>query len=255
MDARRELVKLYSNKSKHSNYQILPRILEPILGQEQIDVRTRYERERLDYILNRIVTEDKSVLDIGGNTGFFSFELLDAGAESVHLYEGNKDHCEFVKLAIEALNVDKFAVTNDYYPFDDSANSRYDVVLLLNVLHHVGDDYGDKSLSIEKAKELIITQLNFMSNVASTLVFQLGFNWMGDPLKPLFQNGTKSDLIEFIRTGTEDYWDITAIGVAEGGKQDAHYSDLSDGNISRDDELGEFLNRPIFILESKNGKQ
>jgi hypothetical protein len=28
-----------------------------------------------------------------------------------------------------------------------------DIVLLFNVIHHLGDDFGDKSLSMEKTKE------------------------------------------------------------------------------------------------------
>lgn len=37
-----------------------------------------------------MVFEGKSVLDIGGNSGFFTFELIEKGAKKIHYYEGNK---------------------------------------------------------------------------------------------------------------------------------------------------------------------
>lgn len=251
MTIQEKLTKHYSQKSKHSNYQILPRRLEPILGKNHIEVRTRYERERLDYILSNIDITGKSVLDIGGNTGFFSFELLDAGAKSAHLYEGNREHCEFVRLATEAVGLNSLTVTNGYYQFEETTYDSYDVALLLNVLHHIGDDYGNRALSMDEAKKKMTEQLNNMRFVAEILVFQLGFNWHGDPKSGLFGNGTKQEMIEFIKTSSADYWDIKAIGIAEKNESKVVYYDLNDKNIERDDTLGEFLNRPLFILERR----
>ena len=128
---------------------------------------------------------------------------------------------------------------------------KYDVVFLLNVLHHLGDDYGDKTLSIDMAKELMITQLNTMVNKTSYIVFQLGFNWKGNRNICLFNNGTKAEMIDFIKTGTKNFWDIIDIGIAEGSKQHTEYFDVNKINIERKDSLGEFLNRPLFIMKSK----
>ena len=127
---------------------------------------------------------------------------------------------------------------------------KYDLVLLLNVLHHVGDDYGDKELLMGKAKENIIKQLNSLAKIAGTLVFQMGFNWKGNIQQCLFENGTKEEMISFIKEGTKDYWRILKIGIAELKNGTIEYCDLSKENICRWDHLGEFLNRPIFIMES-----
>jgi hypothetical protein len=36
-----------------------------------------------------------------------------------------------------------------------------DIVLLLNVIHHLGDDFGDKSLLWKKAKEKMKASINY----------------------------------------------------------------------------------------------
>ncbi len=192
-----ELLELYSNKSKHSNYQILPRRLNSILNQDEIFTSTRSEKERLDYFIKKIDFYKKSVMDIGANTGYFSFELLEAGASSVHYIEGNVEHARFVKLAVDTLDLqDKIKITNSYFNFDGSYKDHYDVVLLFNVLHHMGDDYGDGRVSKEEAKKMIIEQLNSMQNVADVVIYQMGFNWKGEPLQNLFNNGTKKEMID-----------------------------------------------------------
>lgn len=247
-----KLMKLYSLGSKHSNYQMLSNKLSSIISSSEIEVKSRYEIERLNYILNNIHVNSKSVLDIGGNTGFFTFEMLDSGAKKVHYYEGNKVHAEFVKLSSKILDVnDKVDITNDYFIFESNKyKSKYDIVLLLNILHHIGDDYGDKKISIEKAKETIIEQLNSLSTISKVIIFQLGFNWKGNRDMCLFENGTKREMIDFVENGTINYWEIIKIGIAESQNGIIRYCDLNNKNISRNNELGEFLNRPIFIMKS-----
>lgn len=247
-----KLIQLYSEKSKHSGYQVLPDRLEQILPHDHVSIKSRHERERLDYILKELEIEDKTILDVGGNTGYFTFELIDNGAKQVHYYEGNKAHSEFVDLSSKVLGTtDKVKIANRYFNFDNLLDERYDIVLVLNILHHLGDDYGDTNLSLQEAKKTIINQMNNMANIAGTMVFQMGFNWKGNRYTCLFQNGTKGEMIEFIEKGTKNYWEIFKIGVPEKIDDKVIYKDLNDENIKRRDDLGEFLNRPIFIMKSK----
>ncbi|MBM7704474.1 methyltransferase domain-containing protein [Metabacillus iocasae] len=247
-----KLKELYSEMSKHSSYQILSKRLSEIINHNEIKVKTRYEKERLKYITENLDIHNKKILDIGGNTGYFTFEMIDQGVEKVHFYEGNKTHSEFVRLSSKVLGVEKkIEITNEYYRFDDECRKKkYDIILLLNVLHHIGDDYGDKKLSIEKAKGIIVEQLNTLADTTEIMVFQLGFNWKGNSELGLFENGTKEELIRFIKDGTEKKWGIIEIGVAEQIEDSIHYNKLNKENINRFDHLGEFLNRPIFIMKS-----
>jgi SAM-dependent methyltransferase len=247
-----KLIEFYSKSSKHSNYQVLPNRIKKLVGTNEIHTRTRYENERLHYLLSKINFKGRSVLDIGGNTGFFTFEVLEAGAIQATHYEGNKEHSGFVRLASEAVGLtDKIEVVSGYFPFDRSYTKFHDIILLFNVLHHIGDDYGRKGLSIKSAKRTILEQLNSLAPNCKLLVFQLGFNWQGDVKQPLFAKGTKKEMIEFVESGIKNSWDIKSIGVAQVNSGVVEYADLDDKNIERNDSVGEFLNRPIFILESK----
>ena len=248
-EVRKELVDLYQASSKHSNYQVLPDILQPEIGKD-VSVRTRYERERLQYILDNLQVEDRTILDIGGNTGYFTFELIGRGA-ALHYCEGNEAHARFVKLAADYLGLsDKLAVDNSYFNFD-KIYGDYDIVLLLNVLHHVGDDFGDKDITLQKARERIIEALVRLSCHTSYLVFQLGYNWKGNRDICLFQEGTKREMIDFVLGGTKGCYEVEKIGIPEMRGGSVSYADLNEKNIARDDSLGEFLNRPLFILKSK----
>jgi len=253
MNKREELIRLHNETSKHSNYQILPSRLAEIIVQDSLHVKTRFEKERMDYICNNIDFHGKHVLDIGGNTGFFTFESYDSGADKVKYVEGNKIHSDFVRKSVELLGLsDSIQVVNEYYSFQgQSSSEQYDIVLLLNVLHHVGDDYGGSYERLDDAKRKIVDQLNSIASMTDIIIFQLGFNWMGDRNKCLFENGTKREMIEYVSSGIEMYWEILNIGIAEETEGKITYRDLNKVNIERNDRMGEFLNRPLFILKSK----
>jgi len=246
-----KLVNEYSNLSKHSNYQILASELAKYIPQNNLEIKSRAEFARLKYILEKININGKNITDIGANTGYFTFEFLKNGAESVTCYEGNSAHAQFIQDSSLLMNYNKkLRVYNEYFSFD-KLGLNFDIMLLLNVLHHVGDDYGERSLQIENAKEKIIYDLNTMACRTKTLVFQLGFNWKGNRNYCLFKNGTKSELINYIKEGVRNYWEIIDIGIAEKHNNEIIYKDLDSNNIKRDDTLGEFLNRPLFIMKSK----
>lgn len=72
------------------------------MGRNAIEVKSRNEKARLDYILQNV---DISTIHIGYyNTGYFTFELLANGATHAKYYEGNREHAEFVRLASDVLN-------------------------------------------------------------------------------------------------------------------------------------------------------
>jgi len=252
MDKINRLRILYKQSSKHSNYQVLSKKLSSLIG-DDINIKSRHEWERLDFILKNVYVKDKYIIDIGGNTGFFSFELIEAGAKHIDYYEGNETHAAFVNLASKVLCVtEKIRIINNYHNFEDELNGKnYDIALLLNVLHHVGDDYGDKNITIEMAKKKILQQLNSLADKVSIAIFQLGFNWKGNKNHCLFENGTKKELIDFVHRGVSNYWEILKIGAAESETGKITYNRLTSNNMKRNDSLGEFLNRPILILKSK----
>lgn len=252
----KKLTTLYNKTSKHSQYQVLAEPIKKHIEPEILDIHSRYERERLEYFLKNIDFKNQSISDVGANTGFFSIEAIGLGAKSAQLIEGNKTHCDFLNESISVLNwTNKAQVFPQYMDFDSNTPEiNSNITLLLNVLHHVGDDYDNNTRSTESAKYKIIESLKKLSFHTETLIFQLGFNWKGDRNLSLFKNGTKQEMIDFIQESTNGYWDIQNIGVAEKNNEDVKYYDVNDQNIHRDDLLGEFLNRPIFIMKSKSLK-
>lgn len=253
------LADLYRQNSKHSNYQVLARPLRALLAQDQLRISSRYEVERFEYLLAHHPVRGLQVADIGGNTGFFTLECAAAGAASVLYIEGNAAHAQFVALASTALGMDHVVRCHNAYldlRDGDAAGlpGRLDCCLLLNVLHHLGDDYGDPALSRESAKQGMLASLAYLARKTDLLVFQLGFNWKGDRTQPLFEHGSKAELIDFVRQGTAHDWDLLDIGIAERDAASGQitYQPLNDRNIARDDSLGEFLNRPLFVLRSKH---
>jgi SAM-dependent methyltransferase len=245
----KEILLETTRTKKHLAYQILSRNLTNLIDMEGIELHPKFEEERLNYILQKIDISGKSILDIGCNTGYFLFELVERGARFVTGYEGGKYHSEFCKEAISFLEINNAQIINEYYKFQ-GVKDYFDIVLLLNVLHHVGDDYGDIGLSKENAKRTMIDQLNSLSKNTNIVAFQLGFNWKGDITKCLFENGTKGEMIDYITNGTKNCYDIISIGVAQKMNDTVYYEDLNEMNVGRDDSLGEFLNRPLFILKS-----
>lgn len=237
-------------------YQRLASNYNGVLDDNSIKKFSRYEYERLSYINDKFDISGKKVLDIGGNTGFFSLESINEGAAYVEYYEGDNTASDFFYSSIDFFGLkDKITVNQAYYDFETKLKSQFDITFLLNVVHHLGGRSGDRMMQENEmfvAKDKMISSINNLSNTTRYLVFQMGFNWRGDINKCLFDKGEKREVIDFIKYGTENHWIIRNIGIAKREQNIVAYEDLNDKNINRDDELGEFLNRPLFILESKD---
>lgn len=248
----RSILDKQNSSEKHIGYHLIPEALDSLLDNPEQRNRHRfYENERLDFILNRVGFAQKTVTDIGCNTGYLLFSLLQRGAAKAIGYEGKPSCANFLRQAIDCLDLNSdFSFHDRYFDFSIDDYSS-DITLLLNVLHHTGDDYGNRESSLETAKTEMIEQLNSLSTKTRTLVLQLGFNWKGNINKCLFPHGTKAEMIEFISSGSKDFWDISSIGIAQREENRIVYQEPNTTNILRNDSLGEFLNRPIFILKSK----
>jgi hypothetical protein len=247
-----KLDQLYAEQSKHAHYQQLAPSVASLLGKTYGTRNTRYEPERWDFIEKTIDISGKRIADIGANTGYFSFRCMEAGASDVGVYEGNPAHCRFIEEAARALRLShKMSVTHGHVDLSVPGTlPPCDVCFLLNVLHHFGDDYGLPFASADAAKSHIAASLRALSKSCRILIFQLGFNQMGDVSKPLFPGGTKREMIEFVSDQTRGSWDCLEVGVAERVDSAVHFGSLNNRNIERVDSLGEFLNRPLFVLRS-----
>ena len=243
-----ELRSLLLASSKHSDYQLLHPSLGALLG-DLPQPEGRHEAQRHRYMAGRLSMADRTVLDIGANTGYFTFAALADGARKVVSQEGNAEHARFIQLAAAGMGLsERLEVRPAYFDFKGSSDDRFDVALCLNVLHHLGDDFGDRSLTLNAAKQEMLEALNRLALQVHDLWLQIGFNWKGDRRYPLFGSGTKAELIDFVRRGTQGSWRIQDVAAVHPGTRD--YAPLSEANAERFDALGEFLNRPLFHMTS-----
>lgn len=242
------LNQLLASRSKHSTYQELHPCLLDLLGTQQSPAG-KLESARWGYMAAHCDFQGKTIIDIGANTGFFCMAAISAGATRVSAIEGNKEHAEFMLHAAHLLGwQDRFQVWHEYYDFGANEHSKADVALCLNVLHHLGDDFGSSSLSLEQARQGIGEGLRLLAGHARNCWFQLGFNWKGDRHKPLFSRGLKVELIDFVTDACASAWSIEKVAIYNPAT--STYEDASDKLLVRFDDIGEFLNRPLFLLRS-----
>lgn len=245
-----KLEQLYKKKSRHSQYQILASNVEPLLVYEK-PPKSKFEKERWDYIISHINVDGMKVLDIGGNTGFFTFESCNnRKPKSVDYYEGNREHAEFVDLASRILGLDDIIKVHPEYFLFGEQNEVWDVVYFLNVIHHIGFDF-EQDVTIDTVKTKMLEHINEMAKYSKTMVFQMGFNWYGNIDKCLFEYGTKKEVEDYIISGTKDNWIVEKIGIVEKVGGSFMYKDMNERNNVRIDSYGEFLNRPLFIMKSR----
>jgi SAM-dependent methyltransferase len=241
---------LYQRHSKHSSYQQVHPLLAPLLGRPGDLPVGKLEAQRQRFFASQVGYAGARVLDIGANTGYFSFAAIASGAATVQCYEGNADHAEFIRAGAGALGLaDRLQVQARYFEFQAGLAPRYDIVLCLNVLHHLGDDFGDRSLAVEPARQRMLACLNGLADATSTLILQLGFNWKGDVRHPLFDGGEKAAQLAFVEQGTRGAWSLAAVAVPDPSTRE--YEPLSPHNLARNDAVGEFMNRPLFVLRSR----
>lgn len=235
-------------QSKHSDYQLLHPSVRALYG-DLPQPGGKHEEQRQRYMARRLSPAGLHVHDIGANTGYFSFAAIEAGAAQVVSHEGNPEHARFIALAAQALGVqDRLRSEASYFDFAGTARGTFDLTLCLNVLHHLGDDFGDARLGMAQAKDAMLAALNGLAGHTRQLWFQLGFNWKGDRSRPLFPGGTKAELVDFVRSGTSRHWSVEDIAVVN--PRTREYEPLDAENVARFDQLGEFLNRPLFRMRS-----
>lgn len=247
-DGQKRFSNLLDVKSKHSQYQELYGDLSQLLGLNS--PQGKRESLRWDYMHNQVNFCDKDVIDIGANTGYFSFAAIDSGSTHVTAYEGNKIHADFLVEAASLLNIsEKLRIENIYFTGSASRKVPYDISFYLNVLHHQGDDYGDANTEMYQAKKAMKTSLRGFAQFTKLCWFQIGYNWKGDINLPLFDNGMKTEVINFVESACKDFWVIEKIAIFD--PEALSYQDCKTKLLARFDSCGEFLNRPLFLLRSR----
>lgn len=235
-------------RSKHSTYQALHPLVTSLVGTEYLPPGKR-ESARWAFMSRRLPLQGLRVLDVGANTGYFSLGAVEAGAAHVTAIEGNAAHAAFIEGCADWLGWrEKLEVQPCYFEFEPQG-LRYDLSFCLNVLHHLGDDFGDSGLTVDMARQGIVRHLQALSHRVRYCWFQLGFNWKGQREQPLFEHGRKQEVIDLVAAHCSSHWKILEVGVYD--PSSSQFEPVREALLERWDDQGEFLNRPLFLLESR----
>jgi len=126
--------------------------------------------DRLKHLVN---FQDKSVLDLGCFHGYFSFKAEEAGARSVVGIDASEETIEVVKqLAVLRKSRAHFRLGNIN---DFEAHCVYDVVLVLNVLHHIKNVDHALVNMFRSGKLIVFETPTSQKSIISAYAKQFGF--------------------------------------------------------------------------------
>lgn len=216
-DPRELLRTLYFDDSKHSCYQSVPEFAQQLLGfSGPPNQLRRDDSSRYNYLARNLDFRGKRVIDIGANTGYFSLNLAHTFKAHVYAYEANENHAKFIRMLADYCAIDNIDVcTQGVSSHTINRLPEVDVILLLNVLHHIGVDF-DTDLVRDRA-ELELGMVDYLRKVrtkSTTLVFQIGYNWGGNNAIPIVADGDEASKITFtLRIINQAGWQVDKISL------------------------------------------
>lgn len=239
------------------DYQSIPPfvipILEQFLGGELLEVESKsktLDKQRYQFMRDIFRSINGRILDIGANSGYFSLGYCVDDNCIVDAFEGEIVYVEYLKMMSDILNLDdRLRVYGENYNFQQKPTQKYDLTLCLNVLHHIGRYFDGEINCAEDAKLRMTEYLSNLAESSSHLFFQIGFNWKGDMRLPIFKNGSKNEMIEYVSEVSQSSWSIERIGIFDPSLND--YVEPKESDMLRNDAIGEFANRPLFFMKSK----
>jgi hypothetical protein len=274
-----KLSKLYNDQSKHANYQNIPDFVKKDLDyQEQVNETWRGDRARYEYIVHAVdFAKGIKVADIGANTGFFTLSLAHDNHQSTFFaYEPHEQHACFIETIVNHYKMQNvFTICQSIGLREIRDLPNYDVIFLLNVLHHAGVDYdSDLLASKDGIFEYLVNYLSKLKAKTDILILQIGYNWGGNKQQPIVPVNQIPEMLYFMKeVYARAKWRIKHIAIYARDGECGKYHDLADDVIKSlclmEDkksffqlvETGlnnidatqnsEFYNRPIFILENR----
>ena len=212
------------------------------------------DRQRAAFMFDQLNVSGHRVLDIGANQGYMTVEAALRGAERVDAFESNSVDGVFLSQAARHLpGLDKVVAHPINYDFDQANGDRWNCVVCLNVLHHIGRYFDSHIQDMTEAKALMAQHLKRLLSKDACVWLQLGFNWQGNTQQPMFSHGTKREMTDFVTGLIEPYGRLEVIGIYNPKVQAYEpvlHGDWENALWQRIDSLGEFGNRPLYLIRS-----
>lgn len=212
------------------------------------------DNERAAFMFDHHGVSGQRVIDIGANQGYLAVEAALRGAEMVDAFESNEVDGEFLSQASKSWpELGAVAAHPINYDFGEANNGRWNYVICLNVLHHIGRYFDNHIESLPEARIVMAQHLQRLLAKGGSIWLQLGFNWQGNTQQPMFAQGTKREMTEFVESVIGPQARISTIGIYNPEKfayEQVAQDDLGHVLWQRFDNLGEFGNRPLYLIQS-----
>lgn len=145
------------NHSNSANEHMHQRPVEELIQRFESPERDAYQHPEkvLEYLGD---IKDKSIMDIGAGSGYFSVKLADKGAKVIAA-DVNDDFQDALKKRIENNNLKNIELRKIPYDSPNLADEEVDMVLIVNTYHHIenrGDYFAKVKKGIKKQGELVI---------------------------------------------------------------------------------------------------
>lgn len=201
---------------RHGNYQeIPPGLPDEFYRQLPEYPKTRLDSERFRWMAEHADFKGRSLLEIGGNLGYFSIRALrDAEASHSVIYEPVEQLAKAGRALARAFGIaDRLEVRTVPVHLDSLGElPRVDLIINLNVLHHAGHDFAtDEVRTRDEWWDYARRTLSGLGQVAPAMIFQTGFNWGGSPVGLCDKHEGVTEWTT--RLVKEAGWRVRAIGV------------------------------------------
>ena len=158
--------------SRHFFYQKIP---DFISGKKK-NIKIDQDLMRLKWFLKHFKAKNANVLDIGSNFGFMCLNLSKVRKYICTGFESEKQVYKFSKKLKKKSKLTNVFFYNKQFKFNNLDNlKKYDIIILLNVLHHAGHTY-DKN-KIKNSKNWVNYTINYLKKIrekSKYIFFQTG---------------------------------------------------------------------------------
>jgi hypothetical protein len=250
----RELIEKYNLESKHSQYQRFPEFVgnQPPPN----NIFWRDDRPRLALLRREIEFGDlKTLLEVGSNIGYFGLSLKhDHPHLKVYFYEIDQTMRDLSRDLAEMVGLTDCCFFPEAFDCTTKNPPDADLLLCMNVLHHIGRDYGPE-MTPDMVKSQVQEEMTFIRSKCRQLSFQIGMNWGGNKQTPIWPQGSERDYVCEVHEmlGSAGFRDIRLFSPMRSDDMVQYVeADLVQAgelslNTLENGLVGEFYKRPIFL--------
>lgn len=185
MANKQEIERLVEIKGKHTQYQDLAIDSINEFNVSKLNAGKYSDEERLNWLFNNFESDTpfKNVTDIGANLGYFSFKLKEKFDLNISIYEPFKPQTDAITIMKKQKKYtdEEFKIINKGIALKDiDSLEKTDLVILLNVLQHAGEDFDSQLVqNIEDWYKYAVNYLSEIRKKTSYLFYQQGYSWKG----------------------------------------------------------------------------